>query len=138
MSSSVLLDTSTVIALFQEARPFTLEPFDRVAVSSLTYAELRLGVSMARSATVARLRMTALEEVGRVFGAGIAFDDRAAEWFGRITDAVAANGGDPKSHRADRMIAAVAAAHDLALLTLNPADLRGLDGIVRVLEPPAV
>lgn len=137
MTGSALLDTSTVIGLFQEQRRFTLESFDRVALCSLTYAELRLGVSVAPSAVVARQRMTALEEAQSVFGAGIAFDDEAARLYGRITARAGERGGDPKAHRTDRMIAAVAAAHDLTLVTLNPADLRGLDGLVRVVAPPA-
>lgn len=134
--SAALLDTSTVIALFQESRPFTLDPFERVAVSSLTYVELRVGVAMAQTATAARSRAAALDEVRRTFGAGIPFDDAAAEWFGRIADRVAERGGDPRAHRTDRMIAAIAAAHSLSLVTLNPADLRGLDQIVRVVPPP--
>ena len=44
MNERALLDTSTVIALFQEERAFNVSSFDRVAVSSLTYAELRLKV----------------------------------------------------------------------------------------------
>ena len=135
MTERALLDTSTVIALFQEERAFNVSSFDRVAVSSLTYAELRLGISMARSADVARARMAALEELQRVFGVGIPFDDRAAEWYGRITRRVESTGGDPRAHRTDRMIAAIAAAHDHVLVTLNAADLRGLDGIVQVREP---
>ena len=94
MTERALLDTSTVIALFQEERTFTVSSFDRVAVSSLTYAELRLGISMARSADVAGARMAALEELQRVFGVGIPFDDRAAEWYGRITRRVESTGGD--------------------------------------------
>ena len=86
-------------------------------------------------ADVARARMAALEELERVFGVGIPFDDRAAEWYGRITSRVVSTGGDPRAHRTDRMIAAIAAAHDHVLVTLNAADLRGLDGIVQVREP---
>ncbi|WP_197280995.1 PIN domain-containing protein [Microbacterium sp. No. 7] len=135
--TAALLDTSTVIALFQEQRRFTLEGFERVALSSLTYAELRLGVAMATTATVARQRMTAFETAREVFGDGIPFDDGAARAFGLIAARVADRGGDPKAHRTDRMIAAVAAAHDLTLVTLDAAGLRGLDSLVRVIEPPA-
>jgi predicted nucleic acid-binding protein len=35
---------------------------------------------------------------------------------------------------ADLLIAATAAAHELDLYTRNPADLVGLDGIVRIVE----
>ncbi|MFT4136629.1 type II toxin-antitoxin system VapC family toxin [Microbacterium sp.] len=133
---SVLLDTSVVIALFQERRRFTLASFERVAISSLTVAELRLGVAMAGSADVARARMAALEETQGLFGTGIPFDDRAAAQYGRISAHIQRRGGDPKAHRTDRMIAAIAAAHDLGLVTLNPVDLRGTDELVRVLASP--
>lgn len=133
---AALLDTSVVIALFQETRRFSLARFERVAVSSLTYAELRFGVAMAPTADIARIRMAALEETENLFGTGIPFDDRAAVHYGRITAQVQRRGGDPKAHRTDRMIAAVATAHDLDLVTLNPADLRGMGGIVPVVTPP--
>ena len=132
--TAALLDTSFVIALAQESRNFDLAAYDRVAVSALTYAELRLGVAMARTDTTARRRFTALEIVEDVFGPGLPFDDRAAMFYGRITSAIAEHSGDPKAHRTDRMIAAVAAANDLALVTLNVTDVKGLDKIVRVID----
>lgn len=130
-----LLDTSVVIALFQEEQRIDLSSYAHLTVSSLTYAELRLGIAMAATADIARGRMTALESARDLFGPGLAFDDGAASRYGAITGQVQRAGGDPKAHRTDRMIAAIAAANDLALLTLNAADLRGLDGFVRVLAP---
>lgn len=136
LASSALLDTSVVIALFQEARRFTLASYARVAVSSLTFAELRLGIAMAATADVARIRMAALEQAQSLFGTGIPFDDLAAAHYGRITAHVQRRGGDPKAHRTDRMIASVAMAHGLSLVTLNPGDLRGVDELMPVLAPP--
>ena len=57
-----LLDSSLVIVLFHERRVFDLSSFSDLAISSLTYAELRLGVSMARTANIARGRASALEQ----------------------------------------------------------------------------
>lgn len=132
-----LLDSSLVIALFHERRVFDLSSFSDLAISSLTYAELRLGVSMARTANIARGRASALEQAQAIFGEGLPFDDAAAQRYGMITTRASHRGGDPKAHRTDRMIAAIAAARGRVLLTLNPADLRGLDEIVTVLAPPA-
>lgn len=133
-----LLDSSLVIVLFHERRVFDLSSFSDLAISSLTYAELRLGVSMARTANIARGRASALEQAQAIFGEGLPFDDAAAQRYGMITTRASHRGGDPKAHRTDRMIAAIAAARGRVLLTLNPADLRGLDEIVRVLAPPAM
>lgn len=132
-----LLDSSLVIVLFHERRVFDLSSFSDLAISSLTYAELRLGVSMARTANIARGRASALEQAQAIFGEGLPFDDAAAQRYGMITTRASHRGGDPKAHRTDRMIAAIAAARGRVLLTLNPADLRGLDEIVTVLAPPA-
>lgn len=133
-----LLDTSLVIALFQEGRAFELEGFSSLALSSVTYAELRLGVAMATTADVARRRMAALEQARELFGSGIPFDDEAANRFGLIAAEVQRTGGDPKAHRTDRMIAAIAASTGRTLLTLNEADLRGLDALVAVGRPDSV
>lgn len=132
---SALLDTSVVIAVFQESARFTFAAFDHLVVSSLTIAELRAGIAMAQSAGAARLRMAALERTHATFGDGIPFDDRAAAAYGRIVDRVQQRGGSPKANRTDRMIAATAAAGGFTLVTLNLADVRGLDGIVRVVAP---
>ena len=133
--TAALLDTSVVIALTQEHRSLDLARYESVAISALTSAELRLGVAMARTDTLARRRYTALETVEETFGPGLPFDDRAAMFYGRIVSAVAERTADPKANRTDRMIAAIAAANARTLVTLNAADLRGLDGIVPVIDP---
>ena len=130
-----LLDTSLVIALFQERRTFALGDFATLALSSLTYAELRLGIAMAATADIVRRRVAALERAEEIFGPGIPFDDNAAVRYGLITADVQRRGGDPKAHRTDRMIAAVAASTGRTLLTLNDADLKGLDDLVTVERP---
>jgi predicted nucleic acid-binding protein len=47
---------------------------------------------------------------------------------------VVAAGGKPRSRLADLLIAAVALAEAMPLLTRNPADFTGLDGLVDVVE----
>ncbi|WP_051298051.1 PIN domain-containing protein [Brevibacterium album] len=130
---SALLDTSVVIALLDEGRRFELSGFERLVVSSITYAELRMGIACARTPESAMERYQTLEEVNALFGEGLAFDDEAAMIYGRIVQAVAARGGGVRAHANDRMIAATAAAHSLPLLTLDGADLTGLEREVQVL-----
>ncbi len=130
---SGLLDTSVVIALTQEGRDIDLGEYEHLFISSITYAELRLGVASARSARAAISRAAALEEILLLFGSGLAFDDRAVLEYGRIVQTVVHRGGHPKAHLGDRMIAAVAAAHSLPLLTLNDADLSGLEDHLQVI-----
>ncbi|WP_366516474.1 PIN domain-containing protein [uncultured Agrococcus sp.] len=56
MTGTALLDTSVVIAITQEGREYDLRRYDRLFVSSITYAELRLGVASARTAEAAAER----------------------------------------------------------------------------------
>ena len=135
LRGAALLDTSVVIALIQQAAPFSLASFERVVISSLTVGELRMGIAMAATADIARTRMAGLELARGLFGDGQPFDDHVAAVYGRILDRVRQRGGDPKAHNVDRMIAATAAAGGFTLVTLNLADVRGLDGIVRVVAP---
>jgi predicted nucleic acid-binding protein len=58
----------------------------------------------------------------------------AARAYGRIYAAVRASGRAPRRRLADLMIAAVALANDLPVVTRNGADFAGLDGLVEVLE----
>jgi predicted nucleic acid-binding protein len=129
-----LLDTSVAIALKQpgERRP-DLTPFQHVFVSSLTYSELRMGLSLGTSAERTR-RQDALDDLSTIFGEGVPYDDAAAVLYGRIVRIAMVQGGAARSHTIDRMIAAVAASRGLVLATRSAADLLGLEEIVRVIE----
>ena len=133
VGQSALLDTSVVIALTQEGMDIAIDTYERLFVSSVTYAELRLGVACAQSAAAALARYAAVEQITSLFGEGLPFDDRAALEYGRILQTVVERKGRPKAHMNDRMIAAVAAANGLDLLTLNAADLRGLEAHLNVI-----
>ncbi|WP_459643318.1 PIN domain-containing protein [Kineococcus sp. NUM-3379] len=52
-----------------------------------------------------------------------------------IAAAAVANGREPGPRRLDLMIAATARAHDLALVTSNPDDHRGLEALLAVTRP---
>ena len=124
---TALLDTSVLIALTQEEREIDLSDYERLCVSSVSYAELRLGVACAKDAESAVARYATLEEIISLFGEGLPFDDRAATEFGRILQTVIRRKGEPRAHANDRMIAAVAASRKMPLLTLNASDLKGLE-----------
>lgn len=133
-AGNALLDTSVLIALTQEGRDIDLGAYDTLVLSSVSYAELRLGVACARSAHEAISRAAALDQITSLFGAGLPFDDNAAREYGMILHTVVSRGGQPKAHVNDRMIASVAASRSLPLLTLNGADLAGLESHLRVVE----
>ncbi|WP_299575852.1 PIN domain-containing protein [uncultured Williamsia sp.] len=127
-----LLDTSVLVAMRNpdEAAP-DLTRFDELFVSSLSYAEMRMGLATVDGADRAR-RQDRLDAVTNLFGAGLVFDDSAALEFGRIARATIEVGRSPRNHVIDRMIAAVAAAHGLVLVTRNPADVSGLETLVDI------
>jgi len=102
---AALLDTSVVIGLTQEGRDLDLRRYSRLVVSSVTYAELRLGIARARKAEAAVSRDSAVEQISSLFGEGVPFDDRAALELGRILQTVVRQKGKPKSHVNDRVIA---------------------------------
>jgi len=105
-----------------------------VAVSSISYAEMEQGVVRPGldRADAAERRLQVLE-IRRAFGRGLPFDDIAAQYYGRIVEAVYAAGRSPRGRIADLMIASVARAHDAALVTHNVDDFAGLERIITVI-----
>lgn len=136
MTRRALLDTSALIGVV-DAGDVRALPFDTLFVSAMTYAELRLGLVTAKDMVTLRHRMRRIEDVSRRFGAGLPFDDRCAREYERIVQAAVDGGQKPRVNTIDRMIAAVAAAAGMPLVTCNAADVRGLSGIVEVVELPA-
>jgi len=64
------------------------------------------------------------------------FDQRCADAFASVYVAVSRIGRKPRGQRiVDLLIAATALAHRLPLYSLNAADLRGVEGLVEVIEP---
>ncbi|MEN0084524.1 MAG: PIN domain-containing protein [Leifsonia sp.] len=125
----VVLDTNVLIAGGYRIP----DDVSEVAVSSISYAELeqgivRPGLDPAASAE----RRLQLLEFRRAFGRGLPFDDLAAQYYGRIVEAVYAVGRSPRGRIADLMIAAVARANDASIVTHNVGDFAGLERVVRV------
>jgi len=138
-SPNVLLDTSAVI---------DFEKLDGQAVAARVqcgYAELAPGIS---AVTLAELvagphattdpharatRQARLQWVESTFDP-LPFDSDAARAYGLIYGSVLAAGRKPRKRLADLLIAAVAAARGLPLITRNPDDFAGLDTQITVIS----
>jgi predicted nucleic acid-binding protein len=125
-----LLDTSVVIDL-ERLRPEQLPV--RVAVSALTMAELAAGPSATDDVAERARRQDRLQRAEAAFDP-IPFGIEAARSYGRVYAAVIAEGRKPRRRLADLLIAAVALAEGMPLVTRNPVDFVGLDGLVEIIE----
>jgi predicted nucleic acid-binding protein len=124
-----LLDTSVVIdleLLDAEDLPAT------GAVSTLTLAELAAGPHAAGDATERARRQDRLQRAETAFEP-VPFDANAARAFGRVYEAVLAQGRKPRGARTvDLMIAATALAESLPVYTRNPDDFADLAGLIDI------
>jgi predicted nucleic acid-binding protein len=126
-----ILDTSVVIDL-ERIDPAMLP--EEVAVTAITMAELAAGPHATTDPAERARRQDRLQRAEAAFDA-LAFDTAAARAYGLIYAAVIAQGRKARGARAnDLVIAAVAAAHGIPLVTRNPEDFSGLVGIVTVVE----
>jgi predicted nucleic acid-binding protein len=126
-----LLDTSVVIAL--HALPLEALP-EEPAISSLTLAELAAGPHATTDPAERARRQDRLQRTEAAFDP-LPFDLAAARAYGRVLAAVVVEGRTPRARRAvDLMVAATALAAGLPLYTLDPDDLRGLEGLVEVVD----
>lgn len=123
---SGLLDTSVVIDL--ERIDPTLLP-RHVAICAVTLAELTAGPAATDDVAERARRQSRLQRVEATFEP-LPFDTEAARAFGLVHAAALASGRQPRRRLADLQIAAVALAHDLALVTRHPDDFAGLDDLL--------
>lgn len=133
MTRVALLDTSALIGTV-DAETIEALPYDRLLISALTYAELRLGLITASDTGTLRHRVRRIDEISRAFGAGVSFDGACAREYERIVQAAVERGQRPRANTVDRMIAATAAAHHLPLITRNAAGVRGLEKILEIVS----
>lgn len=77
-------------------------------------------------------RLARLEALRSLFGLGIAFDDNCVRAHDVLLRHVVEQGGNARAHVLDRMIAATALAHDLAVVTRDVAGFANLEGVVQV------
>lgn len=125
-----VLDTSVVIDL-ERIDPLKL-PLE-VAVTAITMAELAAGPHATSDPAERARRQDRLQRAEAAFDA-IPFDTSASRAYGLIYAAVASQGRKARGARAvDLLIAAIAAAAGVPLLTRNPNDFLGLEDIVTVL-----
>lgn len=125
-----VLDTSVVIDL-EQMDPSAL-PVEW-AVTAITLAELAAGPHAARTSNERAVRQDRLQRIENAVDA-IPFDDAAARAYGRIYAAVSNAGRKARGPRAvDLLIAATACAAGLPLITRNPTDFAGLEGVVDVI-----
>ncbi len=126
-----LLDTSVVVDL-GAMPPDGLPP--RVAISSLTLAELAAGPHAAQD-PVERARRQDLVQRAEAAFEPIPFDAAAARAYGRVYAAVLGTGRKARGARAvDLLIAASALANDLPLFTRNGRDLAAVRDLLTVVD----
>ncbi|HRY08337.1 MAG TPA: type II toxin-antitoxin system VapC family toxin [Candidatus Nanopelagicales bacterium] len=105
-----------------------------VAVTAITMAELAAGPHATTDPAEKARRQDRLQRAEAAFDA-LAFDTAAARAYGLMYAAVMAQGRKARGARAvDLLIAAVAAARGIPLVTRNPEDFTGLAGLVTVIE----
>lgn len=126
---SGLLDTSVVIDL-PALDPASLPR--RIAISSITLAELVAGPIAAKETDERAKRQDRLQRVEATFDP-IPFDAEAARAYGRVYAATVAVGRQPRRRFADLQIAAVALANDMPLITRNADDFVGLDSLIEII-----
>ncbi|MGW6425760.1 type II toxin-antitoxin system VapC family toxin [Nocardia sp. NPDC055053] len=123
-----LLDTCVLIDI---ARIDDAELPVRSRISTVTLAELGLGIALAADPKTLALRTERLLEVEHAFDA-LPLCSAAARRFTTMAKLVVAAGRNPKPRKMDLMIAAIASANDLPLYTANVDDFAGLDPVLTV------
>jgi predicted nucleic acid-binding protein len=137
MVYTALLDTSVVIDLehIGDERITAALGGDigelQPAISAVTLAELAAGPHATEDPAERAVRQTRLQWAESVFEP-LPFDDDAARCYGVVYALVRAHGRKPRGRLADLMIASIALANGLTLLTRNPKDFTGLDTRVQV------
>lgn len=124
-----LVDTSVVIDWGEPAVIAAMPP--RVAVSTITLAELAAGLHSAPDPIERARRQVRLQQTESLFEV-MPFDTASARSYGLVTAAVVAIGRSHRSRTADLLIAAVAHANNLPLYTRNPDDFAGLSSLITV------
>ena len=123
-----LLDTKVVIHLPLLASG---QLPSETAISAVTLAELSAGPSATDDPVERAARIGRLQRVEAAYDP-LPFDGAAARHYGPVYAAVRASGRTPRRRLADLMIACIAVANDLPLVTTNPDDFAGLDHLLAV------
>lgn len=121
-----ILDTNVLVA------ESLTHPEYEIAVSSLSWAELRFGIRKAADPVERARRESRVARLHALLGPGVPFDDAAADAYETVCGLVLAAGRDPRGRAIDLMIAATAVASGAAVITRNLDDFAGLDGLLTV------
>ena len=127
---TALLDTSVVIDLPVLLKRGCLP--GSLAISSITMAELTAGPAATDDPRERARRQDRLQRVEATFEP-IPFGISAARAYGQIFAAVRSCRRQPRKRFADLLIASIALAEELPLITRNPDDFVGLDDLVEVI-----
>lgn len=125
-----LLDTSVVIdmgELAAEQLPV------QVAVSAITLAELAAGPAATDDIAERARRQDRLQRTEAAFDP-VPFGVEAARAYGRVYAAMLEAGRKPRRRLADLLIASVAVAEGLPLVTRNGGDFVGLRGLIEIID----
>lgn len=122
-----VLDTNLLVA------ESLSHPGYRVAVSSLSWAELGYGIRKATDPVERARRERRVARLRSLLGAGLPFDDAAAEAYESACGLVLERGREVRTRAIDLMIAGTAAAHGAVVLTRDKQDFAGLAGLVTVI-----
>lgn len=125
-----LLDTSVIIDL-EQLQPEQLPA--QVAVSAVTMAELAAGPAATQDVAERARRQDRLQRAEAAFDP-LPFGVEAARAYGRVYAAVLGQGRTPRRRFADLLIASVAVAERLPLVTRIPTDFAGLAELVEIIE----
>ncbi len=106
-----------------------------VAVTSISYAELRFGIAAVSAQPELRIeRQLRFDAITESFGEGIPFDDRAALSYGYITELVLSTGRSQRGRVPDLMIAAIALTHGATLITRDGKDFAGIEHVLNIVR----
>ncbi len=125
-----LLDTSVIIDL--DRIPSRALP-QLMAISAVTMAELAAGPAAATDDAERARRQDRLQRTEATFDP-LPLDIEAARAYGRVYAAVRVHERLPRRRIADLLIAAIALANSLPLVTRNAADFAGLDDLLTIVE----
>jgi len=128
-----LLDTSAVIVLGRLVDSSVLP--DVLMVSAITLAELSVGPLVAADDAERAARQAHLQQAEADFDP-LPFDAASARAFGQVAAGLRGSGRKPAARAYDALIASIALANNLPVVTANPKDFEGIAGL-RVLPVEA-
>ncbi|WP_378143674.1 type II toxin-antitoxin system VapC family toxin [Cnuibacter sp. UC19_7] len=123
MTARALLDTSALLLLGTVEDPEELPA--ELFISTVTVAELSVGPLVAADDGNRAARQVHLQQAEADFDP-LPLDAAAARAFGRVAAALRASGRKPAARAFDALIASIALANRLPVITANPADFEGI------------